>query len=138
MFRGSSFLENDAMVMETQTSAAPTTPAKTDAEPVLTLTPAACQAIKEAMSAQKLTKLRVGVVAGGCSGFSYDLELVNESKPTDVSFELDGVTVILDGMSAQYLKGVQIDFVTGLQGSGFKFSNPNARSTCGCGSSFSA
>lgn len=125
------------MVTETQTPAAPAA-APNAAEPVLTLTPAACQAIKEAMAAQKLTKLRVGVVAGGCSGFSYDLELVNDAKPSDVSFEQDGVTVILDGMSAQYLKGVQIDFVTGLQGSGFKFSNPNARSTCGCGSSFSA
>ena len=107
-------------------------------EPVLTLTPAACQAIKEAMAAKKLTQLRVGVVPGGCSGFSYDLELVNDHKPTDVVFEQEGVTVVVDPMSAQYLKGVSIDFVTGLQGSGFKFSNPNARSSCGCGSSFSA
>lgn len=112
--------------------------AKPSTDPVLTLTPAACQAIKEAMAAQKLTKLRVGVVPGGCSGFSYDLELVNESKAGDIAFDQDGVSVIVDPMSAQYLKGVSIDFVTGLQGSGFKFVNPNARSSCGCGSSFSA
>jgi len=129
------------MVMENSTT--PATPA-TDkaqqpaAEPVVTLTPAACQAIKEAMAAQKLTHLRVGVVPGGCSGFNYDLELVNDTKAGDLVFNQDGVNVVVDPMSAQYLKGVSIDFVTGLQGSGFKFNNPNARSTCGCGSSFSA
>lgn len=120
------------------TSTTPAATAKPADEPVLTLTPAACQAIKEAMAAQKLTKLRVGVVPGGCSGFSYDLELVNDAKTNDLAFEQDGVAIIIDPMSAQYLKGVSIDFVTGLQGSGFKFSNPNARSSCGCGSSFSA
>ena len=129
------------MVMENSTTPA-TQPAdkaqQPAAEPVITLTPAACQAIKEAMAAQKLTQLRVGVVPGGCSGFNYDLELVNDHKPNDLVFSQDGVTVVVDPMSAQYLKGVSIDFVTGLQGSGFKFNNPNARSTCGCGSSFSA
>jgi iron-sulfur cluster assembly protein len=104
----------------------------------VTLTPAACQAIKQAMTEQKLSTLRVGVVPGGCSGFSYDLELVNETRPGDIAFEQDGVKVIVDPMSAQYLKGVSIDFVTSVQGAGFKFSNPNARSSCGCGSSFSA
>jgi iron-sulfur cluster assembly protein len=104
----------------------------------LTLTPAACQAIKTAMAEQKLDKLRVGVIPGGCSGMSYDLELVNEVRAGDLTHEMDGVTVIVDPMSAQYLKGVSIDFVTTVQGSGFKFSNPNAQSTCGCGSSFSA
>jgi iron-sulfur cluster assembly accessory protein len=127
------------MVMETNAPSTSTPKADAPApETVLTLTPAACQAIKEAMAAQKLSHLRVGVVPGGCSGFSYDLELVNDSKPTDLSFEQDGVAILVDPMSAQYLKGVSIDFVTGVQGSGFKFSNPNARSSCGCGSSFSA
>jgi len=127
------------MVMENVSSApAADLATKPVAAPVLSLTPAACQAIKEAMAAQKLTQLRVGVVPGGCSGFSYDLELVNDHKPTDLTFEQDGITIVVDAMSAEYLKGVQIDFVTGLQGSGFKFENPNARSSCGCGSSFSA
>ena len=127
------------MVMENTanpTTAAPA--AKPATEPVLSLTPAACQAIKEAMAAQKLTKLRVGVIPGGCSGFSYDLELVNDAKPNDVAFEQDGVSILVDPMSAQYLKGVSIDFISSVQGSGFKFNNPNARSSCGCGSSFSA
>ena len=104
----------------------------------VSLTRAACEAIKTAMTEQKLTTLRVGVVPGGCSGFSYDLELVNDSRPGDFAFEQDGVKVIVDAMSAQYLKGVSIDFVTSVKGSGFKFSNPNAQSSCGCGSSFSA
>jgi iron-sulfur cluster assembly accessory protein len=111
--------------------------AVTPANPV-SLTAPALSAIREAMEAQKLDKLRIGVVPGGCSGFSYDLELVGDAKPTDLMFEQDGVKIIVDPMSAQYLKGVSIDFVTSLQGSGFKFNNPTARSTCGCGSSFSA
>src|SRR5690349_8894888 len=107
------------MSMENTTN--PTPAARTDAptEPVLSLTPAACQAIKEAMAAQKLGKLRVGVIPGGCSGFSYDLELVNDTKPGDLNFEQDGVSILVDPMSAQYLKGVSIDFVTSVQGSGF-------------------
>ena len=111
---------------------------KEPAPALVTLTPAACQAIKSAMAEQKLDKLRVGVIPGGCSGFSYDLELVNEVRAGDLTNDQDGVTVIMDPMSAQYLKGVSIDFVTSVQGSGFKFSNPNAQSSCGCGSSFSA
>jgi iron-sulfur cluster assembly protein len=126
----------------TQTSSTSTKTEKAEGtnptERPITLTAAAVDAIKQAMTQQKLEMLRVGVVPGGCSGFSYDLELVNESKPTDLQFDQDGVKMLIDPMSAQYLKGVKIDFITGLQGSGFKFTNPNARSTCGCGSSFSA
>jgi iron-sulfur cluster assembly accessory protein len=126
--------------MENVTPATEPVAARTEAktENPLTLTPSALQAIKDAMGQQKLDKLRVGVIPGGCSGFSYDLELVGETKAGDLTFEQDGVKMVVDPMSAQYLKGVSIDFVTGLQGSGFKFSNPNARHTCGCGSSFSA
>lgn len=102
------------------------------------LTDAAIGALRDAMTQQKLDTLRIGVVPGGCSGFSYDLELVSETKPTDIQFEQGGVKMALDPMSASYLKGVRIDFVTGLKGSGFKFENPNAQSSCGCGSSFSA
>jgi iron-sulfur cluster assembly accessory protein len=120
------------------TETAPTASHKAHHENPVQLTAAACDAVRQAMAQQKLERLRIGVIPGGCSGFSYDLELVNEVRPNDMEFEQDGVKMAIDPMSAQYLKGVSIDYVTGVQGSGFKFQNPNARSTCGCGSSFSA
>ncbi|HEY7219437.1 MAG TPA: iron-sulfur cluster assembly accessory protein [Candidatus Binatia bacterium] len=82
--------------------------------------------------------LRVGVTDGGCSGFSYRLDFDKERKADDTILELDGVTVYVDSTSAPYLAGTVIDFVAGLHGGGFKFSNPNATATCGCGTSFSA
>ena len=80
--------------------------------------------------------LRLRVVGGGCAGFSYDLYF---DTPTEVDqqFEVQGVRVVVDEMSLMYLVGTQIDYVEGLQGAGFKFQNPNVKSTCGCGSSFS-
>ncbi|MFO0613765.1 MAG: iron-sulfur cluster insertion protein ErpA [Polyangiaceae bacterium] len=82
--------------------------------------------------------LRLRVVGGGCAGFSYDLYF--EDKPTDMdeAFEDKGVKLYVDPLSYQYLDGTEIDYVEGLHGSGFKFLNPNTKSTCGCGSSFSA
>ncbi len=80
----------------------------------------------------------MGVSDGGCSGFSYKLDFDNQPKPDDVVLDLDGVRVYVDGGSAPYLSGTVIDFVTGLHGGGFKFTNPNATATCGCGTSFSA
>ena len=81
--------------------------------------------------------LRVAVVGGGCSGFSYGLDLEKEPHVGDLVFDQDGVKVFVDPMSAQYLMGVHVDYVEGLQGSGFSFKNPNVKHTCGCGSSFS-
>jgi len=82
--------------------------------------------------------LRVGVVGGGCSGFSYGLDFEKEQKPDDTVLEIDGLKVYLDESSGKYLAGTVIDYVSGLQDAGFKFINPNATGTCGCGTSFSA
>lgn len=80
--------------------------------------------------------LRVRVVAGGCSGFSYDLAFDDQIQPTDQIFDTNGVKVIIDERSLQHLDGTQLDFVDTMLGRGFTFQNPNAKSSCGCGSSF--
>lgn len=115
-------------------------PARAPRKPPVTLTPKAIEMVKKAMVEQKLEgfTLRVGVIGGGCSGFNYDLDIVKETRPTDFVFEMDGLPVCVDPMSSQYLKGTVIDYVEGLSGAGFKFQNPNAKNTCGCGQSFSA
>ena len=82
--------------------------------------------------------LRVRVVPGGCSGFQYSLNIEEESKPNDHVIESNGVRMFVDMFSAQYLNGVEIDYVTNVMGSGFTFKNPNATGGCGCGSSFTA
>lgn len=82
--------------------------------------------------------LRVAVKPGGCSGFSYSLNIEEEPKPTDHIIESHGVRMFVDMFSAQYLNGVEIDYVTNVMGSGFTFTNPNATGGCGCGSSFTA
>lgn len=81
--------------------------------------------------------LRVRVVAGGCSGFSYDLAFDDQSQGTDQVFDINGVRVMIDERSYQHLDGTELDFVDTMLGRGFTFSNPNAKSSCGCGSSFS-
>ncbi len=80
--------------------------------------------------------LRLKVQGGGCSGFSYDLYF-DQPQETDHSFEVHGVKLLCDQMSLMYLMGTEVDYVEGLHGAGFKFNNPNVKSTCGCGSSFS-
>ena len=106
----------------------------------LTLTEKAIQQVKALLARDKLEGhgLRVGVTGGGCSGFSYKLDFDKEEKPGDTVLQMDGVNVYVDPTSAPYLQGTTIDFVSGLYGGGFKFSNPNATGTCGCGTSFSA
>jgi len=81
--------------------------------------------------------LRVSVYGGGCSGFQYTFSLEEESKPVDRTVEKDGVTLVIDQMSYQYLAGSTVDYVEGLEGAMFVVNNPNATSTCGCGASFS-
>jgi len=81
--------------------------------------------------------VRLGVAGGGCSGFSYKIAFEAEQKPGDRVFEQNGVTLFCDMKSLLYLKGILLDFTDGLDGTGFVFKNPNAKSTCGCGSSFS-
>ena len=111
------------------------------AEPVITLTPPAVEMVKQIRSKEGLSDghaLRVVVVGGGCSGFSYQLDFDDQAQEGDEVIRYDGVDVRVDPTSAQYLRGVQIDYVNSLSGGGFKFINPNAKHTCGCGSSFSA
>ena len=79
--------------------------------------------------------LRLKVIGGGCSGFSYDL-FFDQPQEVDQAFESQGVRLLCDQMSLMYLVGTEIDYVESVQGSGFKFTNPNVKSTCGCGSSF--
>ena len=82
-------------------------------------------------------KLRVYVTGGGCSGFQYGFSFEDEAAEDDTRVEKDGVTVLVDPMSFQYLVGSEVDYKEGLEGSRFVINNPNAASTCGCGSSFS-
>jgi iron-sulfur cluster assembly protein len=82
--------------------------------------------------------VRVGVMGGGCSGLSYKIGFENDPKPGDKVLEVGGVTVFCDMKSLLYLKGTVLDFSDGFDGKGFVFKNPNAKSTCGCGNSFSA
>lgn len=87
---------------------------------------------------QKLTSgLRVFVQGGGCSGFQYGLMIEESPGPADQSLESNGVKLFVDPISAQYLDGAEVDFVESVTGGGFTIKNPNAKSTCGCGSSFS-
>ena len=81
--------------------------------------------------------LQAGVKGGGCSGFSYYLDFVYEKQEKDRVIESEGVTIYIDPKSYLYLMGTEIDYVDGLSGKGFKFINPNAKRTCGCGESFS-
>lgn len=81
--------------------------------------------------------LRIAVRGGGCSGFEYALDFEDETRDTDMVYDQGGLRVIVDPVSARYLSGTEIDYVFGMQGAGFKFNNPNAMGTCGCGSSFS-
>jgi iron-sulfur cluster insertion protein len=81
--------------------------------------------------------LRVSVYGGGCSGFQYTFSLDEEINPTDKTVQKDGVTLIIDQKSYQYLAGSEVDFSEGLEGAMFVVNNPNATSTCGCGASFS-
>ncbi len=108
-------------------------------ESMLQITPVAAAKVNEIREAEGIEAnmaLRVRVVGGGCAGFSYDLYF-DEPAEVDRQFEVAGVRCIVDEMSLMYLVGTEIDYVEGLQGAGFKFQNPNVKSTCGCGSSFS-
>jgi iron-sulfur cluster insertion protein len=94
------------------------------------------QTMQESGEDLKGQGLRLKVIGGGCAGFSYDLYF-DEPAEVDRQFETAGVRCVVDEMSLMYLVGTEIDYVEGLQGAGFKFNNPNVKSTCGCGSSFS-
>ncbi len=107
----------------------------------VTITETAAREIKTIIKQQELdegkVRLRVGVKGGGCSGFSYLLDLTENQKDTDEEFDMHGIKVICDPKSLLYLNGVTVDFKDEIMGRGFVFNNPNATSSCGCGSSFS-
>ncbi|MBN1209994.1 MAG: iron-sulfur cluster assembly accessory protein [Myxococcaceae bacterium] len=128
--------------METTTTPetpATTAPAReaTPSAPIL-LTEAAITQVKEVIKAQGFEGyyFSIRVVPSGCSGLGYDLNLVKEAKPSDNVWEQDGVRIATDALSAKYLLGTHVDYVTSMTGAGFKFNNPNAKSSCGCGTSF--
>ena len=114
---------------------------KTD-QPSVILTEGAAREIRSIIDQQELDAdavcLRVGVKGGGCSGFSYVLDLTEKRKDSDELFEQHGIRVICDPKSLLYLGGTTVDFKDEIMGRGFVFTNPNATSSCGCGSSFSA
>ena len=103
------------------------------------LTPKAVAKVKEIMGQQNPVPagLRVGVVGGGCSGFSYSMSFENNAGLMDKTFDFDGLKVYVDATSLTYLNGCIVDYLETLEGAGFKFENPNVKTTCGCGSSFS-
>ncbi len=120
------------------TTATPSVPAAEPTGPVL-LTPKAIEMVKHTRQQEGLDAdhgLRVAVMGGGCSGFQYALDFEKEQRATDFVIELEGLRVFVDPVSARYLQGTTIDYVLGMQGAGFKFNNPNAVGSCGCGSSF--
>src|SRR5436190_1557617 len=80
-------------------------------------------------------RIRVGVRGGGCTGFTYVFEWADELKPKDTEFSAHGVAIVVDPKSLVYLGGMTLDFVKGMMGHGFKFNNPNAKGSCGCGES---
>ncbi len=104
---------------------------------MVNLTPKAIEKVKEIMGQQTPPPggLRVAVVGGGCSGFSYSMQFDNGTAQ-DRTFEFTDLKVFVDPMSLMYLEGVEVDYLETLEGSGFKFNNPNVKHTCGCGSSF--
>jgi iron-sulfur cluster assembly accessory protein len=108
----------------------------------LELTETAAEEVKKFMAGEEglpeTAGLRVRVVPGGCSGFQYSLNIEEDSRQGDYVLGENGVRLFVDMFSAQYLNGVKIDYVTGMMGSGFTFTNPNATGGCGCGSSFTA
>ena len=122
-------------------SAAEQTPETTQAPgPMVGLTEKAAEKVKEIKKGEDIPEeygLRLRVVGGGCSGFAYDLYF-DQMADGDRTFDSHGVKLVVDQMSLMYLMGTEVDYVEGLQGAGFKFQNPNVKSTCGCGSSFSA
>jgi iron-sulfur cluster assembly protein len=119
-------------------SAAPSTGTGAGTKPPLSLTPAAVAYVKRSRTQEgkEGQALRVGVKAGGCSGFSYFLGFTTERKQNDSVFEYEGLSVYVDPRSLEVLSGTEIDYERGLLGAGIQFKNPRAKKSCGCGESF--
>lgn len=109
-----------------------------DTEQTVTVSARAARRIAEILKAEpQPSMLRVAVTGGGCSGFQYNFALDEVKTDDDLVLERDGAVVLIDSMSLDFLRGAEIDFVDGLIGASFKIDNPNAQSSCGCGTSFS-
>lgn len=110
-----------------------------ESKPLVTLSAAAITKIKSMMEKEdkKDYGLRLGVVTGGCAGLSYDMRFQKKPYDNDIVFDQEGLKVFINPDSAPFLKGITIDYVDTLKESGFKYKNPNASSSCGCGTSFS-
>ena len=108
----------------------------------LHLSPTALAKVREFIAAEAMPAetvgLRIGVMPGGCSGFKYEMSIDEAPIDDDIIMDVEGVRVFVDPFSAQYLNGVEVDYVTTMQSSGFAFKNPNATGGCGCGTSFTA
>ncbi len=106
---------------------------------MITITPQAGERIRELLKEeQDVLGLRIYVRGGGCSGYQYGMSFESKAGEDDTLVEKDGVTVIVDPQSAPLLNGAEVGYVDSIQGSGFAVKNPNAKTTCGCGSSFTA
>ncbi len=105
---------------------------------IVSLTPRAARAFREILASKGEAHgaLKVAVEGGGCAGFQYGMGLARQAEPTDIITESQGVAVYLDASSVHMLAGAQVDFIDSMMGRGFTVRNPNAESTCGCGSSF--
>ena len=112
---------------------------KASSQPVVTLTEAAIEKVKSMMAKEGKEgfALRVGVVTGGCAGLSYEMKFQKNPYDNDKTSEQNGLRIIINEESVPFLQGIQIDYVDTLKESGFKYKNPNASSSCGCGTSFS-
>ena len=106
---------------------------------MIQLTDMAVSKVREILDQQspRPAGLRIAVVGGGCSGFSYHMAFDNQSNGTDKVLDYEGLKIFVDQASLLYVDGTEVDYVESLEGAGFKFNNPNVKSTCGCGSSFS-
>lgn len=125
--------------MHAQTISLPSTGAPVPTAP-LNFTPAAASKVSELIREEgnAALKLRVYISGGGCSGFQYGFEFDEEQAEDDIVVERNGVALLVDPLSLQYLHGAEVDYSESLQGAQFVIRNPNAKTTCGCGSSFSA
>jgi iron-sulfur cluster assembly protein len=123
----------------TDTTKTPPPPAKTPSKKEIVVTEAAAQEIAKQRDKRGTpnARIRVGVRGGGCTGFTYVFEWADTVKPTDSEFKAEGhdIGIVVDPKSLVYLGGMTLDFVRGMMGHGFKFNNPNAKGSCGCGES---
>jgi iron-sulfur cluster assembly accessory protein len=132
-------MENLESVENTELHSLGDSPAGAPEEHPVALTAKAVEMVKITRGQEGMDDthgLRVAVRGGGCSGFEYALDFESEARANDWVYEQHGITVYVDAVSARYLEGTTVDYVLGMSGAGFKFNNPRASGTCGCGSSF--